>query len=366
MPAEPVVLVIHALDPGGAEKVLTVMANAWAQRGRPVTVLTLAAPGRESFYPLDPRVARVGLDLVGESAGLWRGLVNSVRRVRALRAALDQLRPGAVVSFLDRTNVLSLLASRGRRWPVLVAEHTDPELYEPGRVWRWLRSRVYPWASAVVVLNRRAARYFAGCNRRVEIVPNPVQVPDATAHPAREGVRIAAMGRLSAEKGFDVLLDATAQLCARFPALQLDIFGDGPLRAELEERASEPDLNGHVHFFGYVSDPHAHIANATLFVSASRLEGFPCALTEAMAMGLPVVASRYHEGIEEIIDNDANGLVVRRDDSTALANAVAELLDDPQRRQRLGAAAAEIRERLRPERVIERWDGLLREFAEAR
>jgi glycosyltransferase involved in cell wall biosynthesis len=342
------------------------MANHWAAAGHDVTVITLAADTIPPFYPLDPRVGLRPLGVTGRSPTSWHALLGNARRVLALRRAFREARPQVAIAFIDQTNVLALLAARGLGLPVVVAEHTDPALVPLGRRWRWLRRRTYPWARAIAVLNERARRFFADRpGARVAVIPNPVAVPPAAradAPPAASRApTIVGMGRLGPEKRFDLLLSAFARLRSRHPAWRLVILGEGPARAALERQRDALGLAGVVELPGVLRDPYPVLRRAELFVLSSTLEGFPMALVEAMACGLPVIATEYHEGVREIVRDGIDGLVVPPGDPAALAAALDRLMADPAARGRLGARAAETAARFGVAPVMARWDALLDE-----
>src|SRR5690606_27812500 len=146
-----------------------------------------------------------------------------------------------VVSFIDRMNILTLLACRGLNLPVLICERTDPRHHPIGRIWNFLRRRTYPWCTALVVQTEQVR---AHCRSLVPHAPIYVIPNAAPAHPPRRNGpaektsprRAMAAGRLGAEKGFDRLVSAFAAVAAHHPDWRLEIFGDGPERASLERR----------------------------------------------------------------------------------------------------------------------------------
>lgn len=153
-----------------------------------------------------------------------------------------------------------------------------------------------------------------------------------------DGICIGAIGRLSAEKGFDVLIEAVHQLRHEFPQLRLVIAGDGPLHQTLAEQIQRLQLEGVVRLLGFCEDVPALLESLDAFVLSSRREGLPNVVLEAMAMGLPIVATSV-AGIPRIIDDGSNGLLVPADDRAALAAAVRRCITDEELRRRLGAAA---------------------------
>jgi glycosyltransferase involved in cell wall biosynthesis len=356
-----ITLVISSLGPGGAERVLATMANHWSAAGREVTVVTLG--DGEPFYRLDPRVKRVDLALTGQSPTPAHAVWRNLGRVRRLRETLAALAPGVVISLIDQTNVLTLLAARPLGIPVIVTEHSDQLLGQIGVAWRGLRRWTYPGARRVVVLNERMRRRFAAwLGSRVVVIPNAVEAPGDTGpagDPAAPVRTVVSMGRLGEEKRFDLLLRAFARVSPAHPDWRLLILGDGPLRAELEALRDSLGLRDRVELPGVVREPHAALRRGDLFVLASRTEAFPMALVEAMACGLAVIATEYHEGVREIVRDGVDGRLVAPGDPEALGAAMDHLMGDAAARGRLAARALEVRERFGVPSVMARWDHLL-------
>jgi glycosyltransferase involved in cell wall biosynthesis len=349
-------LVIDGLGPGGAENVLTLLANAWAERGDGVTLVTFAGQDEPPFRPLATAVRRLGLGLRADSHSLAQAVAGNVRRVRGLREAMRSSRPDAVISFCDRVNVLTLLAASGLGIPVIVSERVDPARHAIGFVWDALRRLTYPRARAVVVQSTRfVAAIPPAARARTVVIPNPV------VHAAGAGVRsdtparLVAMGRLDRQKGFDVLIRAFAAIAARHPRLRLVIFGEGPARADLQKQIDDLGLADRVELPGVVPGPAAALRDADIFVLPSRYEGFPNALCEAMACGIPVVASDTG-AVSEIVRDGENGLVVPTEDSAAVAAALERLVSDKALRARLAAQAPGVTERYSLANVRRTWD----------
>jgi glycosyltransferase involved in cell wall biosynthesis len=355
------VFVIAALDCGGAQRVASLLCSAWARRGERVTILTFEDGRTPPFFPLEPTVEVVPLSLLAGSGGPGAAARN-LGRVRALRRAIASRKSDAVVSFLDTTNVLTLLATRGLGVPVLVSERIDPQFEEIGKAWSLLRRITYPWADRVVVQTRGAASRFPWLRRPPAIVPNPVAAPLERAFTDPPGPpRIVAMGRLARQKGFDLLLRAVARLPDRHARAEVVLAGEGPEEPALRRLAGALGLAERVRFPGNVGNPATLHRSATVFVLSSRYEGFPNVLLEAMAEGVACIATDCPSGPGEIVEDDRNGLLVPPEDPAALTAAIERLLDDPALRSRLGLEGRKVRERYSIEVTVERWDEVLRE-----
>lgn len=357
-----VALVISSLSSGGAERVLSLMANYWAERGWQVTIVTLSGCGND-FYPLDPRVGRVGLDVLKPSANPWQSLRNNLDRIISLRRTLLELAPQVVISFMDLTNILTLMAAAGSGIPVVVSERIDPAYADLGRLRNWLRRKLYPRAAAVVLQTERVREWAAGFvpAHRLHVIANPVTTAeqskgsnDAVVLPGRT---VLAVGRLTEQKGFDLLIRAFA--ATKRGGWSLLILGEGEQRPQLQALIVSLGMERQIFLKGRVNDVERYLRQADLFVLSSRFEGFPNALLEAMGAGLPVIGYDCPSGPAEIIRHEENGLLLPPGDVVGLAAALTSLMDDEALRSRLGNAARTVNERFAMDKIMRDWQNLL-------
>ena len=362
---------ISSLSVGGAERVLTLLANRWVEMGWRLTVIDFSKPGTTPFFPLDARVREVQLGLHRVSTNPISRITTNLGRIRILRRAILRTEPDVVLSFMDRTNVLALIATVGVSVPIVVSERSSPRVLD--RPWRWLRAVSYRRASVVVTQTGAALDDLPSPLRaRGRVIPNPLpedlaHLPDPDVQPAPESdiatstlvERVVALGRLTPEKGFDVLIAAFARIISRRPNARLVIWGEGPERENLEQLARDLGVADRVDLPGETRDPAAAIGDATIFVLSSRVEGFPNALLEAMALGRPVIAADCPHGPRDIVRDGIDGILVPPEDPGALADSLIGLLADRTRRMDLARRAVEVRERFALATVAAQWEGLL-------
>jgi glycosyltransferase involved in cell wall biosynthesis len=332
--------------------------------GRKVTILTMDDGKRPAIYALHPDVVHVPLDLAENSGNLLTATLNNLHRLVRLRRAIQVSRPELLVSFLDTTNIMCLLATRALpRLPIIISERTDPHGRSIGSVWEALRRLTYPWADCLVTQTQQAMDFFpARARSRGRGIPNPVTRPGTGDEPSgpHDRHRILTLGRLHKVKGHDQLIDAFALIAVRFPDWDLHIYGDGRERNSLDARIRERGLDGRV-FIGRTNPEVGNLLRqADLFVLPSRVEGFPNALAEAMASGLPVISFDCASGPADLIRQDLDGLLVPPGDVPALAQAMARLMADPADRARLAARAPEVLTRYSEARVLELWESAMR------
>jgi glycosyltransferase involved in cell wall biosynthesis len=358
-----VVLMIPTLGPGGAERVMTLLAAGLAARGHEVTLLTLERTG-EDFFAVDPPVQRIGLGLVQDSASLVQAIRANAKRVRALRDVVSSINPDAVLSFMTSMNVLTLFACAGLRARVVVSERIDPQSHREGWPWRALRRFVYRHADAVVVQTDAAAQWFRarlGDRCAVIVLPNPVATSVDSSPPTVQISKpfILAAGRLAHQKGFDILIRAFALVVHECGGLRLAIAGDGPQARALRDLVAELRLDDRVIFLGTVNGLRALMREADAFVLSSRYEGFPNVLLEALACHVPVVATDCPGGPREILKDGEFGVLVPREDPSALAGALRRVANDVSLRGRLSALAPLATAKYAVDHVVARWEELL-------
>lgn len=353
--------VISSLESGGAERILSWIANQMAEIGFQVTIITLFGKDSSIFYELDSRINCKQLNIAGDSSHHFNGLLNNIKRCCILRRVIKESRPDTVISFMDRTNICVLLALIGCNIPVIVSEHTNPD-YLQGRMWHLLRRISYPLAHCVVVLTQRTKEKLYFVQTKIRIIPNPVLVisDDRQISPLDIPKPIIfAMGRLVQLKRFDLLLYAFADAHKVYPDWSLMILGEGPERANLESIVVEFGLGGAVKLPGHFKNPECILRHGDLFVLSSQYEGFPNALCEAMACGLAVIATDCPTGPREIIREGIDGLLVPNGDLKALIDAMLKLMSNDGLRKHYASNAPEVCERFSPERIFKLWEEII-------
>lgn len=354
-----VAFVLSGLGAGGAERVVSLISSAWASRGNEVAVISFDAPGERIFHGVDPSVRLVRLAIPADGGVGLAAAGSTFSRIAALRRTLREMQPDLIVSFLTKINVLTLIASAGLGSPVVASERNNPARQEIHPAWNLLLAWLYCRASAVVMQTEASLSCLPKSGRsRAMVIPNPIPAPLARRPIAQDSASVVAVGRLVRQKGFDLLLDAFSRIAARHPGWSLEIWGEGPERKAIEARAESQGLATRVRLRGLSAAPASWTAGASAFVLSSRYEGFPNALGEAMAAGLPVAAFDCAFGPGEMIRNEVDGLLVPDEDVDALAAALDRLMADPALRARLGASAREASERFAPEKIIAQWDAL--------
>lgn len=357
-------IVIHSLRGGGAERVAVDLATYWLGHGCQVSLVTQTSEAQDA-YALPQGVRRHALALDTESGGGLRAIWANLRRLRALRRLMRRERPTVVLGIMTKASILAVLAARGLPCRVIATEQTHPPVQRLPPMWVRLRHWTYPRAQAVVALTKGTGdwldRHIPGVHALV--IPNAVRWPlpqgePVVVPPERAGrLRLLAVGRLHPVKGFDVLLQAFASIAELFPGWDLVILGEGEQRAALEEQIELAGLASRVNLPGWAGNIDQWYEQSDLYVLSSRVEGLSNTLLEAMASGLPCIAFDCETGPREIIRDGIDGVLVRpTEDPEALAAWLSNLMAYPVERARYARRATDVRDRFSVARVMNLWE----------
>jgi glycosyltransferase involved in cell wall biosynthesis len=318
------------LDGGGAERTMINLCAGLLEHDITPTLAVGRADGPARAW-LDPRIELV--DLAAPRARF---------ALSPLRHLIGTLAPDLVFATKLDANLVAAVARMlvGRqRQPKLILRETNSHRarHDIPSAKKLATGYAYRSADRIVALSRGVARelsedYHLASDRLITIA-NPVDIDSISAKitnpadlppPDGNGRLVVAAGRLTEQKGFDLLLPAFARHAE--PNDRLVILGEGRDRARLEQLAGELGLGGRVQFAGFVTCPEGWFARADVFVLSSRWEGFGHVIVEAMASGAPVVAFDCPHGPRDIIQNMVNGLLVPNGDVDALGSAIATVL----------------------------------------
>ncbi|GAA2888856.1 glycosyltransferase [Streptomyces mexicanus] len=218
--------------------------------------------------------------------------------------------------------------------------------------------KYYQDADRLLALTQEDADRWVGEGmNNVGFMPNPLPILPGAPSPRSEKV-VASIGRLSHEKGVDMLLDAWAEVAPQQPGWTLRIYGRGEAEAELKQRCAELGLEDSVDFAGQTDDVPGALRASSVFVQSSRGEGFPLVLLEAMACGVPCVAFDCAPGVREIVTHEEDGLLARPGNTSELARHLVRLMSDEQLRDTFGEQALANVRRFDPDAITRRWEEL--------
>jgi glycosyltransferase involved in cell wall biosynthesis len=346
---------------GGVEHMSAALMNEMVRRGHDVALMTWDKPDARSFFPLDEKIVwhKIGLGDFLKKATLSTRL----QRARAVRRIVRAFKPDVIVGFQDGMFMASRLYTAGMGVPVVAAERNAPSRFDfirNGR-YRHLVFQAMRFAKAITIqCESYRSDYPPYLRSKIVTIPNPVKPVQAFADPCgKPGApkTLLSVGRLSYQKNMDALIAAFASLSGRFPDWNLLIVGEGEDRPKLEQAIRAHGLQARIRLPGASASMTDHFKDAQLFCLPSRWEGFPNALAEAMAHGLPAAGFAGCAGVNELIEHGVTGMLAAGPlTGASLESSLAALMQDDAARKRMGDAGRSIADNFAPSTIFDKWE----------
>ena len=379
---------LNSLGKGGAERVVSLLANEFVKNNTDVVIATEWYSEEE--YELEPKVKRIHAGLSKEEEQASR-VAKQWFRVRNLRRVLLQEKPDVLISFCVKANYRAMMASAGTKIPVIVSVRNDPKIDYVEKV-NGLMNKLFMNRAAGCVFQTEEAKEFFDpvLQEKSVIICNPVNEKYLQAKRLRAEKKIVCVGRLVAQKNQMLLVNAFEKILEKYPEYHLYLYGDGSddeckeellkyvdenkkisirssnlsedeavnLQSEREKERKEDVacLKNHVHFMGLSSTLEKDMADAAMFVLPSNYEGMPNALMEAMALGLPVISTDCPCGGSRYwIEPGVNGQLVPVKNVNSLAQAMEYYIQNPKEAEKMGERAKEKLKEATMDKIFEQW-----------
>lgn len=339
---------------GGAERQIILLSNQMAQRGHDVTLCVLSE--YKSKYKIEDNVNVVDL------TGVEKGGLSILRRLTAFRNLVAKVCPNVIINYNLQSAYFCLTIPKKLRGKVVYSERGDPYDDEYSGILGKLRDFTVPRMDGLVFQSEGARDFFPDKVKDKSIViHNSVNVPqDKYPIPIIREKRIVNVGRLHPQKNQKLLIDAFGKIASSFPEYTLDIYGDGPLKEELQKQINSLGLTERIHLNVSRKDVWQCIYTASLFVLTSDYEGMPNALMEAMALGLPCISTDCRPGgARTLIDNGINGYIVPLRDEEALAERISYILSHYEEAKKIATEAMTLKNTHSEEVIFEKWNNYL-------
>lgn len=339
-----VLFCLASLGSGGAERVVSLLANRFDSLGHQVQILCLKYD--DVYYKVNDRVEVV---LVTKEATSY------CSRLFWLRRYVKIEKPDVVIAFTEGVYCFTLFSLLGTKIPVVASERLDPNAMSWNR--KLLKKLLLPYAKWLVVQTQEIKKYFSPqIQRKTSIIFNPVNEEVLNYREKIENKReqIISVARLYPQKNQKMLIDAFGRIAHKYPSWQLVIYGEGPLRQDLEQLIIKKQLGGRVFLPGRTDKVIPELAHSKIFALSSNYEGMSNSMIEAICMGLPVVSTRV-SGTEELIQNGINGFLVERNDADGMAQAFEKLISNEKLRIHIGKTNIENTKFFLIDTVVNKW-----------
>tara|TARA_B100000575_G_C23137754_1_gene661370 strand:- start:62 stop:1174 length:1113 start_codon:yes stop_codon:yes gene_type:complete len=364
-----IVIVVSAMNMGGAQRVVSILCNHWSQNGYNVTLISTFTGENINYYELNDNVV---LKNVTDSHLFSKiKLLNLVWKLIHLRKLIKNQNPDVVISFLARVNVASALSMIGIKSPLIICERTWPPFASLNNKFLWIYRILFKGVKRIIVQTSKSKDWLTQNfpSNIVKVIPNPAAYPlplsnERSVHPNSIIIQnkkvILASGRLHKYKQFDLLIKAFFKLKDKHPDWDLVILGDGEERDMLNNMAMQFDITKRVHLPGSIGNMSEWYERADLFVLSSIVEGFPNVLLEAMTYGLPSISFDCDTGPRDIIQDGDNGILVNPNDKElGLEKAIDKIITNQQLSRKIAKNSILLREKYSISNIIQKWNNIL-------
>ena len=346
-----IIFVSSTLTSGGSERVISLIANHMAEKGHEVEIVCLLEP--IVFYPLHPavKVAFAEKEIKNKSLPA---------RMLWLRKHVKEARPDVVVSFMILVYITTLFSLMGVKVPIITSERNDPASFSWWK--RALRRVLLPRTTCHVVQTQKIKDYYTeDIKRKTVIIGNPVTNKVFDVQPVEKKDVMINVARLFPQKNQKMLIRAFHSIKDQIPTYKLKIYGEGPLRLDLQQLIDYLQLSDRVELCGRSEKVLEEMNASRIFVMSSNHEGLSNAMIEAICIGLPIVSTKV-SGTEELIEEGKNGLLTDVGDEQQLADALLRLAKDEALQQSMGKNNKENAKRFKESEVLNQWETLICKF----
>lgn len=346
---------------GGAERMIIRLSNEMARRGWDVHLVSWDDDDAQSFYPIDDEVTWHRL-------GVMTGLLGKFRRVSSLRSVLMNVQADCLIGFVMSADKSVYGAAWSAGVPIIAAERNAPRMYWLKDSW-FKRFIIFNMLRCVQMITVQMKEYTLGypssLRAKIKVIENPV-VGDkrvAKVSEANDGGRyeVVCVCRFEPQKQVMHLVEAFSGLEDLYSDWDLRLVGDGAEMVAIQKHVSEMGLHERIRFTGPVDDVESELASAHIFCLPSAWEGFPNALAEAMAQGLPSIGYESCDGVNGLIDHNQNGLLV-----ADLSEGLSLLMGDSGLRAKMGQNAVSTMKQFEPSPIFDKWEVVFRQVCQGK
>jgi GalNAc-alpha-(1->4)-GalNAc-alpha-(1->3)-diNAcBac-PP-undecaprenol alpha-1,4-N-acetyl-D-galactosaminyltransferase len=346
------IFIVSILGNGGAERVVVNLSNYLVELGIDVSIITIY--GSRKDYVIDERIKHIPIVCKSQLR-----LMRPIERLKKLRNIVKVINPNVVISFLADVNIHTLISLAGTSYKVLVSERNDPQR-DPKKKWmRSLRDQLYKKAGGIVFQTEYAKSYFI--NKVPERIPqviiaNPIKQGLPHYIGCEEGTIFITACRLNKQKNLHLMINSVKRVLDSGYECFLNIYGEGPMRQELEAYINSVGLDERVRLCGFSDSIHEKMAEATAFIISSDFEGISNSMLEALAIGIPVIATDCPVGgARQYILNEVNGYLVPCRDVDSMSKAMIDVIENPAKAIDMGKEATKIREIISTKNIAAQW-----------
>lgn len=349
-----IVFVSNFMGNGGAARVISILAKRFSEKGYQVCIITFPFDAKE--YPEDENIEYIKVVPKNKS-----GLKRKFERIRLLRKELKKHPRAYIISFEYFMNMQTIVSTIGLKNKLIISERNDPASMGGDFPTNVIRNILYFFCDILVCQTPDAKAYFPRLiQKKTVIIPNPIKEDLPKPWTGERDSVIVTFCRLEKQKNLTLLIDAFELFCKRHQEYKLYIYGDGKEKQKLQQYVEKKGLGKNIIIHEAVSDVHERVKRSMMFVSTSNYEGLSNSMIEAMAIGLPTIATDCPcGGARMMINNGINGILIPMNEKKSLLEAMEKISSDFQLQKYLSENATKVYGLLQPSIIVKMWEEIL-------
>ncbi len=346
---------------GGAGNIAQLLAMEFRDSGHRIALMTACQRSVPRYQLTD--ITLIQIPPKEKKGNKLTRIFHSIKRIQK---EIEDFETDVVISFLDNNNTEACFAVWNKKIPILVSERSNPVVIYPKFVWHRLRRIAYRRADLIAVQFDAFHRFDHGrFQKKCITIPNIIaQSPVVKVPSASDTVSFVTMARYAAIKRLPLMISMFAELNREAPHTVLHLFGKGMDNEELRTLIKELDMEERVFLHESIGNVHEELVRHDVYLMTSEQEGFPNALSEGMACGLPVVAFECHAGIRDLVHDGENGFCIPQNDRAAYIRVMARMTADAQLRYRMGECGVKIASQYHRDAVMDIWNRAIRQITD--
>lgn len=312
-------IIIPDISIGGAERVVSILANYLKSKNFKISLILLY---NRVDFSLNPNI-----QIITPTFEVKRNIIDIFKVIKYYRKSIRILKPDVIFSFLEFYNEIVMLSLIGLRKKIFLFDRNTPFLKSQNFLQKILRKKLYPKANGVIVQTKLSAKNIINkkLNSNVLVLPNPISKIEHEWKPNKNNI-IVSVGSIEKQKNHKFLIDIFESINDK--AWKLIFLGNGSLLTELKEYIKNLENGSNILFMGSRNDIKEKLLESSIFAFPSLWEGFPNALLEALALGVPCISNNCNTGPSELIENNKNGFLVEVNNFSEFKNKLMLLMNN--------------------------------------